>query len=290
MLSQTGLYTDIVKGSLGPGVREYTPQFVLWTDGATKKRWVYLPTGQKIDTSDMDFWVYPVGTKLWKEFTRDGKRIETRLLVKTGSPDQWDMVAYEWKSDQSDALKVPAGVQNAGGTNHDIPSAVDCETCHAKMKDRGLSFTAIQLSHTGAKVSLDDLVSEGRLTNPPAAPLTLPGSATDRAALGYLHANCGVCHNPQSFVYSIVDMQLWLDSSKLSSVTGTSTYTSTANKTLTSSNPSTGTARIVPGKSAESDLWIRMGQRGTLTQMPPLGTEDVDTTGHDAVKAWIDSL
>lgn len=290
MLSQTGLYADIKQGTLASGVRAYTPQFVLWTDGATKKRWVYLPPGQKIDTSDMDYWVYPVGTKLWKEFSRDGKRIETRLIVKTASPDVWDMVAYHWKDDQTDATSVPNGVQNASGTQHDIPSTIDCDTCHGKMKDRGLSFTAIQLSHAGAQVSLDTLAKEGALTNPPTSPLVVPGNATERAALGYMHANCGVCHNDQSFVFSVVDMRLWLSASALGKVSDTPTYLTSVNKALTSANPSTGTSRIVPGNSAESDIWIRMGQRGELTQMPPLGSEDVDATGHAAVKAWIDSL
>ena len=82
LLSATGLYVDTKKGDLAPDVREYQPQYTLWSDGATKRRWLYLPPGTKIDTSDMDFWLYPVGTKAWKEFSRDGKRLETRLMHK----------------------------------------------------------------------------------------------------------------------------------------------------------------------------------------------------------------
>ena len=33
-----------------------------------------------------DSWRFPQGTKLWKEFTRDGVRVETRLLQKVGPP------------------------------------------------------------------------------------------------------------------------------------------------------------------------------------------------------------
>ena len=51
----------------------YAPKFQLWSDSATKKRWIYLPPGSQIDTSDMDFWKFPVGTKVWKEFSAVGR-------------------------------------------------------------------------------------------------------------------------------------------------------------------------------------------------------------------------
>lgn len=288
-LSATGLYSDTAKGTLAPGVEEYHPKYQLWTDGAAKKRWVYLPPGSKIDTTDMNYWVYPVGTKLWKEFARDGVRVETRLLHKKAD-SVWDMMAYHWNSAQTDADAVPLGVQNASGTQHDIPSVTDCGGCHSKLPDRAASFSAIQLSHSDKGVNLSKLISAGRLSKPPSGPFSLPGSAQDQLALGTLHANCGICHNDKSFVFAMVDMRLWLEVENLGSVKATGTYLSTANKPLTASNPSTGQARVVPGNAAKSDLHIRMNLRGVPTQMPPLGTEQVDIAGLAAVEAWINSL
>src|SRR5262245_7866666 len=66
-LSETGLFADIGRETLAPGVVAYAPRFQLWSDGAEKRRWLWLPPGTRIDTSDMDSWVFPVGTKLWKE-------------------------------------------------------------------------------------------------------------------------------------------------------------------------------------------------------------------------------
>ena len=63
-LEQTGLYDEVVW--------ELTPQFASWSDGATKRRWLHLPAGEVINTDDMDNWVFPVGTRAWKEFVRDG--------------------------------------------------------------------------------------------------------------------------------------------------------------------------------------------------------------------------
>lgn len=288
-LSKTPLYSDIANRVIGPDVLVYEPQFVLWSDGATKQRWLYLPPGAQIDTTDMDYWKYPVGTRAFKEFTRDGKLIETRMLHKYAA-DSWAMIAYEWNEAGTEALPVPSGVQNAQGTPHDIPSTADCQFCHDKMSDKLLSVSAIQLSHSLGGTKIMDLASLGKLTNPPSAPFTLPGNATDRAALGYMHANCGLCHNEHSFVFSLIKMQLWLKTGELATVTGTSTYTTTVNQALTASNPTPNSFRIVPGNAAQSDIHYRMGLRDGLYQMPPIGTEIVDPTGSAAVDAWINSL
>ena len=73
----------------------FTPQFELWSDQADKSRWVYVPECDAIDTSDMDDWSLPVGTRLWKEFVVDGKRVETRLLERIGAgPHDFVFAAY----------------------------------------------------------------------------------------------------------------------------------------------------------------------------------------------------
>ena len=84
-LMDTGLCVDAACTQIAGGIHAYTPRFELWADTATKRRWIYLPPGMQIDTSDMDYWEFPVGTKLWKEFTRDGVRVETRLVMRIGA-------------------------------------------------------------------------------------------------------------------------------------------------------------------------------------------------------------
>lgn len=284
LLSDTGLYDDIAKGTLGSGVRAYEVHYPLWSDGAEKKRWVYIPPGEKIDTTDMDFWNYPVGMKAWKEFSVGGKRIETRLQWKIDSTD-WVMIAYQWKDDLSDAVAVPLGVQNAKGTTHDIPAVEDCMFCHGNMKDRLLGFNAIQLSHNLPGLKITDLMSENLLTKPPAGPFTLPGSTVDSDALGYLHGNCGDCHNKHSGVFYEVDMELWESTSKLDTVVNTNAYRTAVNKPYAGS-PST---RITPGDPANSKVYYRMGIVGS-GQMPPVARETVDTVGHEKVRQWIMSL
>src|SRR5450432_897047 len=60
-LFDTGLCLDHACTQISPDAYEYTPQFPLWADSATKRRWIYLPAGMQIDTNDMDHWVFPVG-------------------------------------------------------------------------------------------------------------------------------------------------------------------------------------------------------------------------------------
>ena len=85
LLSQTGLYSDIAQKTVHSAVKSFKPRFQLWSDGADKNRWVYLPECDPvIDTSNMNDWSLPVGTRLFKEFSLDGVLLETRLIERFG--------------------------------------------------------------------------------------------------------------------------------------------------------------------------------------------------------------
>jgi hypothetical protein len=287
-LSQTGLFADLKTEALGKSVRAFQPKYTLWSDAATKRRWIALPDGEKIDTSDMDYWTYPVGTKVWKEFALDGKRIETRMLHKAGpNPGDWVMIAYQWNSTLTDAEAVPDGVTDANGTTHDIPAQQDCRLGHENMKDRLLGVTAIQLSHSLPGMTLSALITEGRLSDPP--PVTafaIPGPAVAEQALGYLHANCGHCHNPKSFVYTTVPLRLWESTKLLDTVEDTTGYQTTV---LQPNSFRPQEHVIEPGRPDFSELFYRISRRGD-GQMPPLATEYVDTVGEAKIRAWIESM
>jgi hypothetical protein len=290
LLSQTGLYANIACGEFASDVVAFEPQFPLWSDTAAKRRWIKLPAGTKINTDEMNFWDFPADTKLFKEFTRDGVRVETRMIWKHG-PGDWFMMAYRWNEAQTEAVAVPNGEMNALGTQHDVPPQEGCTTCHNSMKDRVLGFTAIQLSHDKAGMTLMQAAAKGWFTTPPAANFVVPGDAVEKAALGYLHANCGLCHNDRSKVFMVkADMDVWLDPTKLATVTGTATYTSLVDK-ATTATVSMVAKRLAPGNPAGSAIHELMSLRGdAMRQMPPTGTEMVDTTGLAAIDAWINKL
>src|SRR5688572_18926108 len=195
-LSQTGLYDP--SGGLADGVFAYRPAFELWADGADKQRYLRLPARAVIDTSNMDSWRFPEGTRVWKEFSRAGRRLETRLIEKVGpAAADWAAVSYVWRDDGQDAVAAPSGYLDVLGSEHDAPGAGECIGCHGGRASYVLGLSAVQLAAPGAPGELDlaGLEARGLLSDPPGADLSIPGTDTERAALGYLHANCGHCHN-----------------------------------------------------------------------------------------------
>ncbi len=297
LLSETGLYeADMV--TLAEGVHPYTPQFKLWTDSAAKKRWVQLPPDTQIDTTDMDYWEYPPGTKLWKEFERDGVRVETRLIEKQPN-GVWYPVAYQWRDDQMEADAVPNGVDNASGTEHDIPNTDQCLKCHSQVPDKALGFSAIQLSHDPVDSSdplewtLTSLIEGDLLTNPPAATFTVPGTPDEVAFFGYLHANCGHCHNPRGGANGQTGLDMWLKVDDLDGpVTEFSVYQNVYDVDiawLDGERPD-ATKRVVPGSPEDSAVYQRFVTKGENWSMPPLGTEVTDPQGQQIMETWIQSL
>ena len=259
LLSGTGLYADVSAGTLAEGVIEYRPEFELWSDGAVKRRFAILPAGSTIDTSDMDAWIYPVGMRIFKEFTRDGVRIETRMLEKRG-PGDWLMVTYLFREDGSEAEAIDSGASNALGTEHDVPDREQCEDCHGSAPDTLLGFTAIQLDHDLDGVNLAALAAEGWLSDPPTASFDVPGDETTRAALGYLHANCGNCHidgtdNP---------LRLWLETDGLDVPESTSIYVTTIAAMTMTEDPladTSATEIVVPGDPAVEERLVRLDDK-----------------------------
>ncbi|MBO6934849.1 MAG: hypothetical protein JJ863_07735 [Deltaproteobacteria bacterium] len=279
-LSATGLYAEGVTGPIAGDVLSYSVRYPLWSDGSEKRRHLLLPAGGTIDTSDPDHWVFPEGTRLFKEFVVEGRPVETRLLWKTGpSRDEWQYVAYRFREDGSDADPVPAGEVDALGTDHDIPDTAACRDCHRGGGDFVLGVGALQLERS----VFDDWVDRGVL--PTDAPWEEPpGSDVERSALGYLHGNCGHCHGDVHPLATMRTMRLRLPvgvTDPWSAPAWTTTLDRTASHTIDGMN-----AIVVAGDPDASQLAIRMGRRDAY-QMPPRGTEVVDPDGLAAIRAWI---
>lgn len=207
------------------------------------------------------------------------------------APGEWRFMTYHWAK-PDDATAIERGLSDASGTGHDIPHLVDCGSCHDNVPDRLLGVGAIQLDHDDAGLSLSTLASSGRLIPAPAAGGELPGDAMAHAALGYLHANCGSCHNRHSIEYRSVDLELWLSLSALGSVDDTAAYRTAVGiprQGLGAGSP-LPELRIAPGDPTRSALYHRMASREPNVQMPPVGTRLVDTAGLQAVGAWISAL
>lgn len=291
LLSQTGLYSDIGSRTLAPRVTAFTPRWPLWSDAAEKKRWILLPPGQRIDTTNMDQWEFPVGTKLWKEFKVSTTVVETRLLwkVSTGGWPYWWMGAYRWRVDGTDADYQKQGEPNALGTTHDVPSQVDCVRCHNGLADVGIGFSAMQLS-APQNSQLATFAAMGWFTKAPSE-YEPPGQGTEKDTLTTLHTNCGHCHNEYSLLYTKQTMLVLRLRVTDATPQETGAYAAVGLKVKHWGTGIWGDYAFVAGRPDLSQGWLRMNVRDNgIWQMPPVCTKAIDTTGVTLVGNWITSL
>ncbi len=305
-LQDTGLYSDWDTRTIAPANLHFSPQYPLWSDGAVKSRWLYIPRGRFIDASNPDVWQFPVGTRLWKEF-RFGRRVETRFIERTRAG--WQFASYLWNDDETEAVLAPAeGVRQsvpiADGIRHAIPSQSDCRACHMAGPVRVLGVTALQLSpdrdpnapHAEAAqpgdVDLPALVARRLVRGLPSALLSSPprvtaATPTARAAIGYLHANCGGCHTDAGELSSLafaLTYRLGEPEDKRPAVLLTAVGRPSRFKVPDAEDI---VERVCAGRPEKSVVLARMASRNPLLQMPPLGSRVVDTDAVALVRRWI---
>ncbi len=294
-LSTAGLYSNIGTASLIAGFRFYEPRYPLWADGASKKRAILIPPGSKIDTTDQSHWVFPVGTVAVKEFAVGSRRLETRILIKTANAvadkkEAWTPRVFVWNEDQTDAAASPDGVMIpaalANGKSYEVPSESKCATCHAGSESYLIGFSGLQLSGASVAVAnsfdLSRFVASGYFTTQLTqvfdfTPATAASAALDVQALGYLHGNCGHCHNDSAGA-AAKDTKLFF---RHDARVATFDLEPTVVTGIASGNGS-----ITPGNPANSRVIRRMDS----LRMPPLGVSVEDTAGVAILSDWISKL
>jgi hypothetical protein len=303
----TGLYSDFATKTVAPDVNAFTPGFELWSDGAEKSRFIYLPPGTQIDATDMNSWVFPVGTKLWKEFRvaldADGGqpgeppvRVETRMMHKAAE-GKWLATTYVWSGDE--AKRVKTGIFPFPGTkSYEVPAERTCNRCHSGRKDHVLGFEAVLTAAPEATgLTYDQLVARGLLKNAALASssLQIPGNSVERDAIGRLHANCGIsCHHPDG--PGPFSMRLDAELPGLpTAIEDTSVFKEAINQE-SGFTPANGTGtyyRIRPTDTDGSTIFYRMSKRDApagFEQMPPVATHKPSPELIASMKSWIDSM
>lgn len=306
-LADTGLYAPGTTTRISDAVLAYAPQYPLWSDGTRKRRWIWLPPGTAIDASQPDAWEFPPGTRLWKEFAH-GRPIETRYLERL--PDgRWRFAAYVWNDDGSDAVLAPeaGAVLAAGPTGHYVvPSRTDCLACHEGPAVPVLGFSALQLSpdrdplapHAGpadaGHVDLRRLVASRRVVNLPRALLERPPriaapTPVARAALGYLHGNCGHCHDPAGALDGL-DLALAQRADPATDSVARTLQSLLGHDSRYRPHGVASAERVALDAASPSTLLLRLRARNPLARMPPLGVQVADEQGAALVERWIHDL
>ncbi len=293
LLSETGCFDASDPKKPVAGLIPYDLNATLWSDGATKERYFAVPDGQKIHVNaDGDF-VFPNGTVMVKTFLLDGKRVETRLLMRH-SDGTWAGYSYEWNDTETEATLLPGAKSKSVGTHTwNYPSRAQCLTCHTDVAGRTLGPEIGQFNRTytyptgRARNELETLAGLGYFDAAlPGAVNTLQrleapfGSGSlELRARAYLHANCSGCHRngagqgPADFRYSLATHDIGVCN---------------ANPTAGDLGV-TGAKLLTPGMPSMSIMSLRMHALDS-SRMPRLGSIVVDPQGTALVDQWVSSL
>jgi uncharacterized repeat protein (TIGR03806 family) len=299
-LSATGCVDPSDPNRPAPGLIPFAPNAAVWNDGADVTRWLALPDGARIERTEPagadEPLGLPNGSVLLEALARDGKRIETRVLVR--DPDgSWAGYSYEWNEAGTDALLLAGGKAKptGAGQSWSFPSRSECGRCHASGAGGALGFTIGQLNRDLVYPTTNRIANQlatfehlGLFTEPlPKPPGELPalpepgalGSPLEGRARAWLHGNCASCHRPAGTGGSI-DLRF---STPLGAASACNVEPSRGTLEIA------GAKLIAPGDPAKSLVAVRPRRVGA-NRMPPLATRIVDTAGLGVVDAWITSL
>ena len=293
LLSQTGCLE--APGSVAPHLVPYDVNAPLWSDGASKRRWMALPAGGKISVAGDGDFDLPPGTTLVKEFSVGTTRVETRLFVRHAD-GVWAGYTYAWNAQQTDATLIgltSAPTDNTvAGAVWSHPTRYQCMACHTKEAGYSLGLELAQLNRAfaypdGTRNQLAHFQQAGLFAAPlPAAPAALtalpvpdgPGPVGPRAR-AYLHANCAGCHRPMVRFPDGIDLRYTvpLGQTKTCGVEAVYGGFEGASTRLAPGNPR---GSVVPRFMRSTDEF----------RMPLVGTTKVDEAGADLIESWIDGL
>ncbi|NKF51749.1 hypothetical protein G3R49_14375 [Shewanella sp. WXL01] len=148
-LSDYNLFADTSNPTAAPnsGGLPYDLNSPLFTDHASKYRFVYVPNGQKASFDANEAFDFPVGTVISKTFALPANTnnrgfanedlIETRLLIRRETG--WSALPYVWNAEKSDAMLAKAGAIQGKTLTHKgetfdfdyvVPSMNQCKQCH----------------------------------------------------------------------------------------------------------------------------------------------------------------
>ncbi|MDE2563438.1 MAG: hypothetical protein KGL48_14440 [Sphingomonadales bacterium] len=290
-LSDYGFFTGGAALKPVAGVTPYRLNTPLWSDGATKLRFLYLPKGEEAKAQGDGLIDLPVGAALIKTFAfpENGKLrlIETRVLMHRA--DGWLALPYEWNDAQTDATLALAGARlplttpQGVSISYAIPNKNQCKECH----ELGGSVTPIGPKARNLSVAwLEAQHAAGRLDKVPAVAHRIPvwedrdKVPVESAARGYLEINCAHCHNPRGAASnSGLDLR-WEQGDPVKYGVG---------KAPTAAGRGSGNllVDIAPGDPVHSILLYRMESVEGGIAMPELGKASIDPAGIAVVRRWI---
>ena len=304
-LSDYGFFKGTIKDQIpSDGVVLYTLNSPLFSDYASKLRFVKLPAGQSVSYNPDSVLQFPVGTAIVKTFyypidernPKKGRRLmETRVLLHEAKG--WVALPYIWNKEQTDAVLEVAGgsdqvswIDGAGkkqSFEYQVPNMNQCKGCHERsgeMTPIGPSARQLNDGHQLQNWSTTGLLKGLPKDHIPALVNYSDASASlDDRVKAYLDINCAHCHNPTGPARSSGLYLTWDSKDR----TAYGFFKAPVAAGRGSGNLSYD---IVPGKPEQSILHYRMASRDPGVMMPELGRQLTHHEGVELVRSWIASL
>lgn len=290
-LSEFGFFADGARQLPAVGVTPYALNTPLWSDGAEKLRFIYLPEGTQLAADGEGLLTFPVGAAIIKTFAfgagAERRLIETRVLLHR--KDGWVALPYRWNAEQTEATLALAGgrldlVTPAGeAISYGIPNKNQCKTCHSKdgqvipIGPKARNVSAEWLWTMRGKGVLAGDISNGNRLPDWRTHATGPAEPLARA---YLDVNCAHCHQPGGGA-SNSGLDLRWEQSDAHAI-GIMKRPVAAGRGAGGHDFS-----VLPGQPDASILLYRMDSDEPGIAMPELGKASVDKDGVAVVRRWI---
>ncbi len=293
-LSEFGFFADGARQVPAAGVTPYALSTPLWSDGAEKLRFIYLPEGTQLAADGEGLLRFPVGAAIIKTFAfgegPERSLIETRVLLHRA--EGWVALPYRWNAEQTDAtlaltggridLTTPAGE----AISYAIPNKNQCKSCHSK---DGEVIPIGPKARNLAREWLGQMVKTGMLDHIPEGAGALPDWRTHASgpaeplARAYLDVNCAHCHQPGGGA-SNSGLDLRWEQADAHAI-GIMKRPVAAGRGAGGHDFS-----VLPGAPDKSILLYRMDSAEPGIAMPELGKSSVDRDGVAVVRRWIAEL
>ncbi len=295
------LFADAGARQPAAGLTPYALNTPLFSDYATKYRFVFMPKGRAAAYTATGVVEFPVGTVLVKTFAypaASGERfIETRLLIRKG--DGWVPNTYVWNAEQSEAVLKRAGARMAvsyqgRAIDYAVPNVNQCKQCHltgttvTPIGPKARNLNGDFAYAAGPENQLAHWTRTGLLTGAPAQVPATPvwddaHASLDGRARAYLDSNCAHCHSRKGFASN---SGLYLDLEET-----VPAALGVGKRPVAAGRGSGGLQfAIAPGEPDASIIVHRMESTEPGVMMPQFGRTVTHAEGVALIRAWIAAM
>jgi parallel beta-helix repeat protein len=330
-LSSYNLFADAANpaGATNGGGLPYDLNTQLFTDYASKYRYVFMPEGTAAQYTADESFEFPVGTVLVKTFAlpantdnrglANEELIETRLLIRRDFG--WTTLPYVWNAEKSDAVLSVAGAVVPGTVTHEgqtmdfpyvVPKRTDCKQCH-QFKEEGMDNAVIfPIGPKARNLNKDYPYAEGAMNQLAKWQELgiLEGVPADPAAIDKVPPfngdTSGLAALSDEELMDLAKGYLDVNCAHCHRQEGNASNTGMAvefPRPYEGNEASHGTCKqpvaygggnlgydVVPGNPDESITHFRMNSNEPGDRMPELGRSLIDAEGVELINQWITRL